>query len=267
VPHDQASVKVTTTMYQSYFTSAPIPANAAIEGTSSSTGDRHVPVYVQAGGGKMPALFELWQGIYEMGGSWTDSSNAWWPDVTSNALTPQGMGTSDAAGLPVSPLVVNADEVIGTGTPTAPNGTVHHPIRFTLEHMLDYWVWPGTQTSGTGSCTGSGGTITTESLISQSTPPKSCTMTGPAGEVYRLMASVATPSCAASNPQSAIIITALRDYGIILADNGMSGGLIGTPDARWNDDDLACLTNLTLANFEPVNVSSLMVSSDSGATK
>jgi hypothetical protein len=266
VPYNQAKVAVSTTLYQSYFKSAPIPANAAIEGTSRSTGDRHVPVYLQAGGGNKPALFELWQGIYK-GGPWTDSSNAWWPDVTSNALTAQGMGTSDAAGLPVSPLVVNADEVIGSGTPTAPNGTVRHPIRFTLNHMLNYWVWPGTETAGNGSCTASGGTaIPTESMISQSSPPMSCTFSGAAGEIYRLTASVATPSCAASSPQSAVIITAFRNYGIILADNGDSGGLIGTPDARWNDTDLECITSLTLANFEPVDVSSLMVSSDSGAT-
>ena len=46
----------------------------------------------------------------------------------------------------------------------------------------------------------------------------------------------------------------------------MSGGLIGTPDSRWNDIDLMCLTSLTLSDFEPVNVSSLIVSNDSGAT-
>jgi len=51
-----------------------------------------------------------------------------------------------------------------------------------------------------------------------------------------------------------------------LADNGDSGGLIGTPDARWNNDDLSCIRSLTLSDFEPVNVSSLMVSNDSGAT-
>ena len=51
---------------------------------------------------------------------WTDSSNALWPNVDGNALTPQGKGTSDAAGLPVAPLLVNADEVIGTGTPRRP---------------------------------------------------------------------------------------------------------------------------------------------------
>lgn len=267
VPYNQPNVTVSTTLYQSYFTSAPIPAYAPVEGTSVDTGDRHVLVYRQAGGGNPPALYEMWQGIYQ-NGPWTDSSNALWPDVTSNALTQQGNGTSDAAGLPVAPLLVNADEVIGTGTPGAPNGIVQHPVRFTVTHMLNYWVWPATQTAGTGSCTasGGGGAISTESQISQSSPPASCSMTGPAGEIYRLKASVATPACAAGSPQAAIIITGFRNYGIILADNGLSGGLIGTPDARWNDDDLSCLKNLTLADFEPVNVSSLIVGNDSGAT-
>jgi hypothetical protein len=266
VPYNQADVSVATTLYQSYFTSGPIPAYAPVEGTSRSTGDRHVLVYLEAGGGNHPALYEMWQGIYE-GGPWTDSSNALWSNVAGNALTPQGMGTSDAAGLPVAPLLVNADEVIGTGTAESPNGTVKHPIRFTVNNMLDYWVWPATDTAGVGSCSQNGTTIPVASQIYQATPPSSCTMTGPAGEIYRLKASVATPTCASTSPQSNIIITAFRDYGIILADNGDSGGLIGTPDGRWNDNDLSCLSSLTLADFEPVNVSSLMVSDDSGETK
>ncbi|MGD0962742.1 MAG: hypothetical protein ABSA57_02435 [Candidatus Acidiferrales bacterium] len=266
VPYNQADVTVATTVYQSYFTSGPVPENAPVEGTSNSTGDRHVLVYLEAGGGNNPALYEMWQGIYQ-GGPWTDSSNALWPNVSSDALTPQGRGTSDAAGLPVAPLLVNADEVIGAGTPSSPNGTVAHPIRFTLNHMLNYWVWPATETAGVGSCTATAGSsIPVENEISQSAPPASCTMSGPAGEIYRLKASVATPSCTSTSPQAAIIITAFRNYGIILADNGMSGGLIGTPDARWNDTDLLCLTSLTLSDFEPVNVSSLMVSADSGAS-
>ncbi len=276
VPYNQPDVPVATTLYQSYFTAAPIPANAPVEGTSHSTGDRHVLIYRASGGGKPPALYEMWQGIYQTR-RWTDSSNALWPNVSGDALTPQGNGTSDAAGLPVAPLLVNADEVIGTGTPAKPNGTVRHPIRFTLNHMLNYWVWPATQTAGVGSCTTRSGAISVESEISQANPPTRCTVDlgggdivpfgGPAGEIYRLKASVATPACAASSPQAKIIIAAFRDYGIILADNGMSGGLIGTPDARWNDADLLCLKSLILADFEPVNVSSLIVSNDSGATK
>ena len=91
-------------------------------------------------------------------------------------------------------------------------------------------------------------------------------MSGAAGEIYRLKATVETPLCAATSPQAAIIITGFRNYGIILADNGSSGGLIGTADARWNDNDLSCLRSLILSDFEPVNISSLMVSNDSGAT-
>ncbi len=266
VPYNQPEVSVSTTVYQSYFTSGPIPSYAPVEGTSNSTGDRHVLVYLEAGGGNNPALYEMWQGIYQ-GGPWTDSSNALWPNVAGNDLTAQGNGTSDAAGLPVAPLLVNADEVIGTGTPSAPNGVVQHPVRFTLNHMLNYWVWPATETAGVGSCQQGSSTIPTESEISQSSPPSSCTMSGPAGEIYRLKASVTTPACAATSPQAAIIITGFRNYGIILADNGSSGGLIGTPDARWNNNDLQCLTSLTLSDFEPVNVSSLMVSNDSGQTQ
>jgi hypothetical protein len=265
VPYNQPDVSVSTTAYQSYYTSGPIPEYAPVEGTSYSGGDRHVLVYLEAGPESNPALYEMWVGIYE-GGPWTDSSNALWPNVAGNNLTPQGNGTSDAAGLPVAPLLLNADEVIGTGTPAAPNGVVQHPVRFTLNNMLNYWVWPGTATAGVGYCTQSGSEISVWSEISQSSPPTSCIMTGPAGEIYRLKASVATPACAATSPQAAIIITGFRDYGIILADNGDSGGLIGTPDARWNDSDLSCLNSLILSDFEPVNVSSLMVSNDSGQT-
>jgi hypothetical protein len=56
VPYNQADVSVSTTLYQSYFTSGPIPANAPVEGTSNSNGDRHVLVYLEAGGGNNPAL-------------------------------------------------------------------------------------------------------------------------------------------------------------------------------------------------------------------
>jgi hypothetical protein len=274
VPCTQPYVSVTTVTggYQSYFTSGPIPPYAPIEGTANNVdpynyiGDGHVLVYQEAGCGNPASEWELFEGEAS-GGGWLDVSNALWPNVGTNDLTPQGNGTADAAGLPIAPLLANADEVIGTGSPSSPNGTIQHPIRFTLNHMLNYWVWPATETAGVGSCTDtSGNTIPVESMISQSSPPASCTWSAPAGEIYRLMASVATPTCASTSPQSAIIITAMRNYGIILADNGSSGGLIGTPDTRWNDTDLTCLRSLTLADFEPVNVSSLMVSTDSGAT-
>lgn len=274
VEHDQPEVQVhaSTSLYygtDSEFTSGPIPAYAPVEGTSASFadgGDTHVLVYRHSGAGTTAALYEMWRAIHDQGtNSWTVSGNAHWSDVDGYALA--GSGSADAAGLPIAPLLLNADEVIGAGTPTAPAGEVRHPVRFTVNHILNYWVWPGTATAGVGSCTDSrGNTIATFTRLSQSNPPASCTMSGPAGQIYRLKASVPTPVCAATSPQAAIIITGFRQYGIILADNGLTGGLIGTPDTRWNDDDLSCLTNLTLSDFEPVNVSSLMVDSNSSRT-
>jgi hypothetical protein len=274
VPSDQPTVPVATTMYPSSinFTTGPIPPYAPVEGTAATSGDRHVLVYRRAGGGQPPALYEMWQGIYLGAAGWTDSSNAPWPDVTSNALPREDEGTSDAAGLPIAPLLLNADEVIGAGTPAAPSGVVQHPVRFTVQDTLNYWVWPGTACAGNTHVTCRSGTtaITQRTRLSQSAPPTSCTGTGvtsgPMGQIYRLKASVPAPACAATSPQAAIVITGFRNYGIILADNGGNGGLIGTPDARWNDDDLHCLTALTLADFEPVNVSTLMRSADSGET-
>jgi hypothetical protein len=235
-----------------------------VEGTAFSNGDRHVLVYQLS---TPPALYEMWTSVFaSTSDDWADGSNALWPAANTDALTPEIKGTADAAGLPITPLLVTADEVIGSGTPSAPTGAVLHPIRFTLQNTLNYWVWPATQDSGVGACDQGGSQIPIETEISQATPPDSCNMSGPSGEIYRLKASVANPACAATSPQAAIIIQGFRNYGIILADNGISGGLIGTPDPRWNDTDLQCLNSVSLSSFEPVNVSSLMVSNDSGQT-
>jgi len=291
VPYNQPLVNVITfrPAFQCYFgvlynlnpckasgsagpTRVPIPPYAPQEGTANQVGppgsyigDGHVIVYLEAGGGHKPALYEMnWAPLVT--GTWEDVGNALWPDVTSNYMTPQGGGTADAAGLPIGPLLVNADEVIGTGTPSSPNGTIQHTIRFTLKHMLNYWVWPGTQSAGVGSCKAIGGkTIPTETRISQSSPLAACGWSAPAGEIYRLKASFSTPSCASTSPQANVIITAYRHYGIIVADNGGTF-IIGTSDNRWNDSDLACLKNITLADFEPVNVSSLMINTSTGQT-
>ncbi len=269
VPYDQPEVPVTTTQYQSYFTAAPIPWNAPIQATANSTGDRHVLILRRAGGGRPAALYEMFVAEYH-DGPWSDASNGLWPDMTTNDLTPPGKGTSDAAGLPYAPLLINADEVIGPGTASAPKGVIRHTIPFVVNYMLNYWVWPATQSAGAGTCTDKAGKVIPPfSQIYQADPPAKCDWSTPAGEIYRLKASVPTPACAARNPQSAIIIEALRNYGIIMIDNGGSGangGLAGTPDARWDDADLVCLRDLKLADFEPVNVSSLILYPESGGT-
>ena len=283
VPYNQPTLPVTTDIYTAYFgtfsggdtdtctgpcpPTAPIPAYAPIEGTALSgllqDSDMHVLVVQQPNGTSPPSLWEMWVGVYTGGASpfWTDGGNVLWPNIGNSgagayAMIPQGVGSADAAGLPIAPLLLTADEVIGTGTPSAPNGVVQHPVRFTLDTTLGYYVWPGTHNAGGGFCFG--GYEDNNTLISQLDPPTYCTdASNPMAEIYRLKASVPTPACAATSPQAAIIIQGLRDYGMILADNGVSAALIGTPDSRWNDADLACLTSLTFSQFEPVQVQQL----------
>jgi hypothetical protein len=260
VPASQAPVSMTWLLYggESDPSPYPFPANAPIEGSANAgvNTDRHALVVQTAGSGQPCKLYETWQAQYNGDTTWSASNGAMW-DLSSNNLRPFGWTSGDAAGLPIMPLTVNYDEVAA--------GKVMHPIRFTLNHMLNYIVWPARHAAGVGSCSSATGAIPVGGLLSQSAPPLSCTMSGPSGQIYRLKASVDTSVCS-SSPQSSTILTAMKQYGIILADNGSSGGLIGTPDSRWNNNDLACLRNFTLAQFEPVNVSSLQVSANSGAT-
>ncbi len=255
---NQPLVNVTFNQYPSESDPGPypIPANAPVEGTANSTGDRHVLVLQEAGNGQPCKLYETWEAVANGDGTWTAANGAYW-DLSSNNLRPLTWTSGDAAGLPIMPLTVNYDEVA--------NGTIDHPIRFTVNHMLSNYVWPARHGAGVGKCTESNGSTSYDTLISQATPPVSCNMTGPAGEIYRLKADVDISICS-NSPQATAVLKAMKKYGIILADNGLTGGLIGTPDSRWDNSDLACLTNFTLSQFEPVNVSSLQLNPDSGQT-
>ncbi len=265
VPYSQQNVRVATTVYQSYFTSAPFPSYAPVEGTENSgtDADRHVLVLQTAGGGYNCRLWEMWQGAPTSNG-WTDSSNAYWDLGTYNML-PQDNGSTDAAGLPILPLLWNYDEVAGNCAAGAECGVVKHPGRLTLNHTLNYHVWPATAQSGLSVCTG--GYQDSNHLLSQSDPPSYCGGSSPMGEIYRLKSSTVTPAACAGHPQAQVLITAMRNYGLIVADNGITGGVVATADARWNDTDLACLTNLHLTDFEPVNVSSKMMDLNSSQVR
>jgi hypothetical protein len=275
VPWNEPLVPVTVRSYQGYFGSttggawcdasvaplcgkpAPIPLNAPVEGTSNSTGDQHVLVLQTGGAGNPCRLWEMWAS-HQSGGTWYPGSDAYWPDLGSYAMPPDAYGTTDAAGLPITPFLVTADEVIGNGTASAPSGSVQHAIRFTLSDSAGTYlrahVWPATGQVGSGKCSGGYQDPTGGGQILQTSPPTSCTSSPAFGEIFRLKASVATPSCATTSPQSAIIIDGLRKYGMIYADRGHSGYLMATPDLRWNDKDLGCLKQLHLTDFEPVNV-------------
>jgi hypothetical protein len=64
-----------------------------------------------------------------------------------------------------------------------------------------------------------------------------------------------------------VILTALKKYGMILADNGSSWYISGSPDPRWNNDILRELGNVKGSAFEAIDESSLMANPNSGQVK
>jgi hypothetical protein len=59
-------------------------------------------------------------------------------------------------------------------------------------------------------------------------------------------------SLAGFGPQARIVVTALKRYGMILADNGSPWYVGGAPSPGWDDDDLHALGRITGADFEVV---------------
>jgi hypothetical protein len=57
----------------------------------------------------------------------------------------------------------------------------------------------------------------------------------------------------AFGPQVRVILTALKQYGMILADNGSAYYISGAPDAHWNDDQLHALHQITGSMLEVVD--------------
>jgi len=66
------------------------------------------------------------------------------------------------------------------------------------------------------------------------------------------------------SPEVQVILQAFKTYGLILADNGTSWYISGAPDPRWDNDILHEMDVVTGADFEVVDVSSLMIDPDSG---
>lgn len=81
------------------------------------------------------------------------------------------------------------------------------------------------------------------------------------GQRFRLKANF---DLSGFSPQVQVILTAFKQFGLILADNGSSWYISGAPDERWDNDMLRELKTIPGSAFEAVDVSSLQVSPDSG---
>ena len=199
----------------------PVPLEAPIEG--NGTGDSHV-LAVDLDNKFLYELYNASVGDQ----SWEASSGAVW-DLKINASRPAGWTSADAAGLPILPLLVRYEEV--------KSGTIDHAIRFTLSKSKvthGYTLPAGHMVNGTNS---------------------NAEAPTPMGMRIRLKSSFEISGYSAANQ---VILTAMKKYGLILADIGSDLFISGAPDDRWDNDDLNQLKNIKATDFEVVQMGEII---------
>lgn len=201
----------------------PVPANAPVEGGSSSSGDRHVLVLDNGN----CFLYELYNASKNGDGSWSADSTAVW-DLLSDEQRPYTWTSADAAGLPVFPGLVRYDEVA--------SGKIQHAFRFTLPKTRAAIVPPASHWAGNTS--------------DASAPPM--------GMRLRLKSSY---DISGFSSQMQVILTAMKHYGLILADNGSSLFVTGVSDSRWGSD-LDSLKTVPASAFEVVQMNPIYTPSN-----
>lgn len=201
----------------------PVPANAPIEGGTSSTGDRHVLVLNNGN----CFLYELYNASPNSDGSWNADSTAVW-DLPGNEQRPYTWTSADAAGLPIFPGLVRYDEVAA--------GEIQHAFRFTLPNTTAAFTPPASHWAATTS--------------NSSAPPM--------GMRLRLKSSYDISGFSA---QMQVILTAMKKYGLILADNGSALFVTGVSDSRWGSD-LDSLKTVPSSAFEVVEMSPVYTNSN-----
>lgn len=193
-------------------------------------GDRHVLVLDKDN----CMLYEVFAAERQPDGRWRGGSGAIF-DLQSNALRPATWTSADAAGLPILPGLVRYDEVA--------SGEIRHALRFTVQRTRREFIWPARH------------------YASSHTEPQY----PPMGQRFRLRANF---DLAGFSPEARVILTALKKYGMFLADNGSPWFLSGVPDNRWDNDRLhADFRRVKGSDFEAVDEFSLRLDPDSGEVR
>lgn len=202
----------------------PIPNDALVEGGITGV-DRHVIVIDKPN----KKLYELYRAS-KTANSWMVSSAAKF-DITTNNWRPSasaGWMSADSSGMPIFPGLVRYEEAsLGAGG-------IKHAIRFTLPITRAAYTAPASNF---------------DSYYDQMIYP-------PLGAKFRLKSSFIIPSTYSAETKA--ILTAMKEYGIILADSGEAGAISGTGDSRWNKALLTTeLSAVTLNDFEIIDWGSM----------
>jgi hypothetical protein len=192
-----------------------VPLSSPIEGGAypAADGDRHVIAYDKS----RCRLYELYQ-AFRKRNRWEADSGVIW-NLRDAGLRQEGFTSADAAGLPVFPGLARVDELQA--------GAINHAMRVVFDHTRDAWIHPATHCAG------------------DTDDPAAPSM----GLRLRLRGSYDTSKITG---QAGVIATALKHYGLIVADNGSNWFFGGTSDRRWDDESLDQLKGIPTTAFEVV---------------
>jgi hypothetical protein len=146
-----------------------------------------------------------------------------------NDLRPATWTSADAAGLPIFPGLVRWDEVKA--------GTIAHAIRFTASCTTRAFLWPARHQAG---------------VADPRCPPM--------GARFRLRRGF---DSSRFSRDAEVILTAMKRYGMIVADNGSDWFFQGEVDDHWTSDLLDELKSIPAAAFVAVDESGCRVSPSS----
>ena len=198
----------------------PVPLDAPVEGGPKANGDRHVLVIDRDNW----ILYEI--GIAAPGkDKWVAACGAVF-NLKKNTLRPEGWTSADAAGLPIFPGLVRYDEVME-------QKAITHALRFTVPKSRHAYVAPARH------------------YASRRTDPD----LPPMGMRVRLKAAVDISGYPA---ECQVILTALKKYGMMVADNGGAWFMSGAPDPRWNDENLQSLRGVKGKDFEVIKMDDIV---------
>jgi hypothetical protein len=178
----------------------PIPLDAPIEGGSTAdpnpgSGDRHVLVVRQGD----CILYELYNTVRD-GDGFRVSSSAIWP-LGANHIRPAGWTSADAAGLPILPGLLRYDEIAAD--------RLHRALRFTVPQVRRAYVAPASHCGQYGDA---------------ALPPY--------GTRVRLKAGF---DLSGYTGDALVLLTAMKRYGLILADQGSAWYVTGSSNPAWSD--------------------------------
>lgn len=219
-PNLSVPIKITTNWGSDDASHVPATGCRVEGGPAADPGsDLHCIIYDTATG----MLHEVF-GTNLKDGKYSAAAYRRW-NTNKNEQGKPGQNSADAAGLPILPLLLRYSE--------ASTGPVNHALRFTVTQSRNNT---------------NGGPFT---LPASHAAGQNWGSTAYMGMRLRLRADFDASSY---SPMNQTIITTLKNYGLVLADNGISGLVVADDDPRWNGDDLQKLGSaLTLRDFIPVN--------------